>query len=683
MKRILAIIITLTIVWTAFFISGSEAFASGQLVETKPTPSNPVVNPSKSSESLSKQADDLIAGGFDGLKQVSQAALEYYFNVLLTDHYGVSSDDYPRIRFDEDYYYIYSDYVTSDAKPIRAVSNGRNLNCFNPDYLYDYFIILCADDDKCDYDSAGFLSSYILEHGNTLSFLMNQIHKTGLSPSMALSVLTPNSGSYDFETFSNYYNSLYAKYLAEHNQSVVSVGYESYNPNTYINDFRIPSENFATAINNNTTALTTSQPTTLVSWKNNYYANSSFDKIRDSSFLSIMSGGKWFGIGKDVYACFYVNIGGVTYYGDEVINFHFGDYSFTDVNGNVVTTTDAPIIDYYSAFSTKSDSSLTYYPRYSRSQLLPTLVNFNVTSFDDVYMRPSNFNHWNCISFQAFPKSMYFTGKSSGSDYGVFSLFTINPDSNVLASVSSCSLSANQIINSSSSADSKSLVNLQCTVGDKSTYFYRLLDVNFNDNPFVVNGSLSVNDTPCDYGYLVCSKRFEIGSLTEYLKPEQIPSNSYVTISGDSFYDYSITNTDTGQTNNFGDFMNNGYMWVNNGSGNQTNTGGGSGGGGGGTGGNVNVSGDVNVSGSIDVGGSVDININVNGGGGGNGGGGNGNSYDFGTDSFDDILSDALSDSVGIRQFMELFFGFLPPRLVFMLGLLILLVIFKVVFFRR
>lgn len=671
MKRIFVIIITLTISWTVFFISGSEAFASG-LVETKPTPTSPVVNPSKSSESLSKQADDLIVGGLDGLKMVSQAALEYYFNVLLTDHYGVSVDGYPSIRFDEDYYYTYSDYVTSTAKPIRAVSSdGRNLNCFNPDYLYDYYVILCVDDDKCDYDSSGFWSSYILEHGNSLSALMNKLHKTGLCPSMALSVLTPHSGSYDFETFSNYYNSLYAKYLSSHGQSSVSVGYETYNSNDYINDFRIPSSSFATAINNNTTSLATSIPTTLVSWKHNPLAVSGYDKIRTVNHFAMMVEGKWFNQSKDLYAMPYVNMNGVTYYGDSVYHMHYGDFEFkynpSSSTGVVSTKTvkDYPVIDKYSSLSISSEISDTFYPMVSTDSIYDK-------SWDNVYIVPNGID-MGLESYLAGNKEFYISGLKSTSPQTLYN-YRLDPDTNYISG--SYIRLFNNVYSASNSANNSPFSDFPNFSNGMTAH-----DSDYSVETADGEKSLSVDDVPYDYGFLICNKRFEIGALSEYLKPDQIPSNSYVTISGDTVYDYSITNGDTGDTSNFGDFINNGYAWLNTGSGNQTNNGGGTGGNGGG--GNVTVGGDVNVSGSVDVNvsGGLDINVNVN--GGGNGGGGNSNSYDFDTDPMDDVLSDALEESGGIRQFMKTFFGFLPAKVLSLLMLLITAVIIKVIISKR
>lgn len=160
-----------------------------------------------------------------------------------------------------------------------------------------------------------------------------------------------------------------------------------------------------------------------------------------------------------------------------------------------------------------------------------------------------------------------------------------------------------------------------------------------------------------DIGWLCCEELI----TREYsnIDTSKIPDNYYVTISGDTIYDYSITNPDTGQSDIINNYVTNNYTYTTN-----NNYGGGDGGNG--TGGSVD--GSITVDGRVDVGGtvSVDVNVNVNGGAASVGGVDYG---DINTDPLDDYLNTALDDSSGIRQFMGDFFGFMPAELVVLLGI--------------
>ena len=99
----------------------------------------------------------------------------------------------------------------------------------------------------------------------------------------------------------------------------------------------------------------------------------------------------------------------------------------------------------------------------------------------------------------------------------------------------------------------------------------------------------------------------------------KIPDSYYITVNGDTIYDYSITNPDTGQSSTINEYITNNYTYITN------NNPGGDGSGSGTTGGNVTVGGNIGVNGSVNVGGEVnvgvdvspiDINVNVSGNGG-------------------------------------------------------------------
>lgn len=153
----------------------------------------------------------------------------------------------------------------------------------------------------------------------------------------------------------------------------------------------------------------------------------------------------------------------------------------------------------------------------------------------------------------------------------------------------------------------------------------------------------------CDFGFLISSEQF---TTTYQFDTTRLPVNSTVTISGDSVYDYSITDNSTGETSTIYNYVTNNYNYP------ETSGGNTSGGNGGGA-----VGGDITVGGQVDVGGKVDVNVNVN-------GNGNGVSADMpDMNAVDDYLNSALDESTGIRKLLKEFFGFLPDALVVLLGI--------------
>lgn len=144
----------------------------------------------------------------------------------------------------------------------------------------------------------------------------------------------------------------------------------------------------------------------------------------------------------------------------------------------------------------------------------------------------------------------------------------------------------------------------------------------------------------------------------------KIPDSYYITVNGDTIYDYSITNPDTGQSSTINEYITNNYTYITN------NNPSGDGSGSGTTGGNVTVGGNIGVNGSVNVGGEVnvgvdvspiDINVNVSGNGGAGESAPNLEAPD--TSIFDGYLNSALDETTGIRKFIADFFGGLPGEI--------------------
>ncbi len=175
-------------------------------------------------------------------------------------------------------------------------------------------------------------------------------------------------------------------------------------------------------------------------------------------------------------------------------------------------------------------------------------------------------------------------------------------------------------------------------------------------------------DPDLDLGF-VCSKSL---IKREYnIDTSRIPPNQVINITGDTIYDYSITNPDTGATSTINEYITNNYTYITN---EGDNNGGGSGGG---VGGNVTVGGNISVGGQVGVDITVsvpDININVNQGSGAGGSGTGINPDDILDGSsvdLDKYYGDAVSQASGVRLFLEQFFDFLPVEIVGLLGMLV------------
>lgn len=160
-------------------------------------------------------------------------------------------------------------------------------------------------------------------------------------------------------------------------------------------------------------------------------------------------------------------------------------------------------------------------------------------------------------------------------------------------------------------------------------------------------------DLTKDFGFFVSKSPFGMGGFAADIDTQRIPDNYYITVGGDTIYDYTITNPSTGQGDTINNYVTNNYTFIDSGDG---------GGSGGSVGGNVTVGGQIDVSGSVDV----DVNVNINGGAGGTG---SLPDVDVDTNPLDEYLTSAIDDSSGVRKFIGIFFDFCPPEILVLLGI--------------
>lgn len=171
-----------------------------------------------------------------------------------------------------------------------------------------------------------------------------------------------------------------------------------------------------------------------------------------------------------------------------------------------------------------------------------------------------------------------------------------------------------------------------------------------------------------DWGYVLSCNPFELVVNQKKIDFDNIPDNYVITINGDTIYDYSVTNPDTGQTSTVNNYVNNNYTLPEK----EPSGGDGSGGSSGGSGtvsGNVTVGGKVDVSGKIDISTNpIDINVNVNNSGSGSSGSGDSSGVEFDQDlSLNNYYDWMQQQSTGFSGFMKHFLSWLPEDIVIML----------------
>ena len=195
---------------------------------------------------------------------------------------------------------------------------------------------------------------------------------------------------------------------------------------------------------------------------------------------------------------------------------------------------------------------------------------------------------------------------------------------------------------------------------DANLVFYNLV------NAVTFTPESNKND---DFGVYLSSEPFQLFMNQTSIDFDKIPDNYTITINGDTIYDYSITNPDTGDTSTINEYVTNNYTYITN------NNGDNSGGSSGTSSGDVNVGGNVTVSGDVNVGGEItiktdpiDINVNVNGGG----SSGSSSSEAAGVQFDEDVSLNNYYDwmneqTSGFSGFMSQFFSWLPDDIVVLL----------------
>ena len=153
----------------------------------------------------------------------------------------------------------------------------------------------------------------------------------------------------------------------------------------------------------------------------------------------------------------------------------------------------------------------------------------------------------------------------------------------------------------------------------------------------------------CDMGYYCSDKPIHMNF--DFIDTSKLTENDVVTLSGDTFYDYTITNSTTGDSTTVYNYITNNYTYPETDNGDSDDSG---------EEGSGSSSGNVLVSGAIDVGGQVDVNVNIE-------QSSSGSSSDFlvPVDDYAQYLPEVAPE---VTEYLETTYSFLPPEII---GLLI------------
>ena len=157
-------------------------------------------------------------------------------------------------------------------------------------------------------------------------------------------------------------------------------------------------------------------------------------------------------------------------------------------------------------------------------------------------------------------------------------------------------------------------------------------------------------DTEHDFGYYCYNEPI----VMDYSGVDwsQFSEDDIITLSGDTFYDYTITNSTTGDSTTVYNYITNNYTYSETDNGDSDDSGE--------EGSGSDMSGNVLVSGAIDVGGQVDVNVNIE-------QSSSGSSSDFlvPVDDYAEYLPEVAPE---VTEYLEITYSFLPSEIV---GLLI------------
>lgn len=543
--------------------------------------------------------DNLYSYGKENLDKYKASVLEFGFDLLRFDTYNVSGGNYSLPDGSK---------PSGTAYPITATATSSsgtvyNIKAFNDNFLKTYF----------DFFSKGYTDYSYANLAEKFGLI-----RQGLNTQEILALLSPNYplGGYDFETFKNYYNARYCKYLLDNNSDYGDSGYENKNPDDYSYDVRITTDDLK-ALYTDYSLMYAPMPTPSQYLYNYQSATGEKQTAGYHEFAPcapLWRSGLGFGadIGskggwkKDCYVLPYIyddDVGSTYYYS--------GYWHFT-----------IEVDEFYKATYTCDFVSL--------------LGDEDSTQF---HLTKSH-------EYRAYALKV-----SSGAWIQCFTSDT-------------SFLQGNLALNTSYAT----VVNAPAS---KTTYAVsgKLSDLVKNNfgNMLRATTFTPQTNTADDWGYIMSETPFELFKDQTSIDFSRIPNNYTITINGDTIYDYSITNPDTGDSTTIKKYIDDDYDFP------QVpdvpdvpDPGDDSG-----IGGKVEVSGKIDVSGKVDV----DVNVNVNSGSSSNPD--PGDYIDPGTvdTNLDHYLEQVPKLSKGFIDYLKDFFAWLPDEIygLIILGLVVMI----------
>ena len=425
---------------------------------------------------------------------------------------------------------------------------------------------------------------------------------------------TKSQSEYEKDCFNAYYQSMLARYILEHNEQATDPAPGK--SGLEIAPAYVSSDELVEGLERDNKMFYPKDYKAQITYRTDEYFQKycNFpDKARKDTYKPyIMDNARFVGTGdaEKLYFILYYNEDGLKYYSEYQFCLYFKVEVEYDESGSAVGVKKMPCLKYWSAIDGSEDEATVFYESYSDCSELKYF-------FIDLHYSSSYFRLVGSKTFTDFLKGVNCTTFSKA-------YFTNTLDTLYIPDLSQSEEYVTAIDGRSSHKFCGNYINHDS-------------DCRYNAN--------------CDIGLLVDSK--PIAFTWRDIDISKIGKGQVVTINGDTIYNYTITNPETGDSSKFGDYITNNYTYI-------TNNNGGSLGG--------SVGGDVTVGGKIDVGGSVavDVNVNVN----GAGDSGNVNPGDFTSGDNVDLTKyydNAVEQSTGFQKFLKVFFDFLPPELLALL----------------
>lgn len=290
------------------------------------------------------------------------------------------------------------------------------------------------------------------------------------------------------------------------------------------NDLVVDGKRFKKYLDDNSNDFAPTGRVSKVSWKTDkYFSSSTYDNVRNWSYLTFLARGNFFGVSdlKEFYC--------VPFFEDSEGEIYFGNYC-----------------GYFRLTSQVADSSGTV--EYDLVFKYVDVINNFGLSNSDKYLSLFEYNSFTFSDFEDlsddvkanFLKSYYCSCFCDSKSFLVYPSFSAFLDRGDISSFSY----PNYLEFLKDFYNSK---NISLKISDV-----------FNRTNFP-NGSIS--NAPCDWGFYISDTPILMDGFGSDIDTTKIPDNYYITVGGDTIYDYNITNPATGDSTTINNYVTNNYIF--------------------------------------------------------------------------------------------------------------------------